>query len=464
MLRLRRSLVILFVPATLALLVWPALWNGYPLLYPDTLDYLGTGRGAWTALLSAHHPEFSAVRSAVYAAGIYVFHWNRNPWPILALNAGAIVFTVHLVTRSLVQRNAWRTTLVILAALSICTGLSWYTSMLMPDIFGASLYLAIYLFAFAHGTLHPAEQIALAALAVFGAMAHSSHLLLAMCICTMLWLLWLVSRLLRPSITLRARDFGVATAVVGGAIILQLGVNHRLYGHASLTGDSAPYLEARILADGTGERYLREHCAEHPEWVLCHHLDNLPADADSFLWSESGIWPAASSAEREQLRREQAPLILSTFRTYPRQQITVSLKNFWDQLNSFELDDFDNNSYMQTYLNAEIPNARSAYDRSRQARNAMPEIFFTIVQEIAVITSLLLIVFELPVMLRRRTVRRNRLLALTGVIFFVVLANAFISGVLSVVDSRYQARIIWLIPLLAVFYLLELPLFVRPVE
>jgi hypothetical protein len=460
---MRRLFEILLALATLTLLIWPALVNGYPLLYPDTLDYLGTGHAALFALIHQHYPAFSAVRSAVYAAGIYLFHWNRTLWPILALNAAAVVFPMYLVTRSLVKRDAWRKTLAILATLSILTGLSWYTSFLMPDIFGAPLYLAIYLFAFARETLRPAEQIALVALAVFGATAHSSHLLLAMCLCAMLWLLWLMSRVRRSSTIMCMRSLGVTTAVIMGAIFLQLGVNQHLYGHASLTGVSPPYLEARILADGTGARYLQEHCAEHPQWVLCHHLDNLPADADSFLWSETGIW-SSSPAEQAQLRREEMPLILATFRTYPRQQVAVSLNSFWGQLASFELDDFDNNAYMQAYLNAEIPNARVTYDRSLQARSAMPESFFTIVQEITVLASLLLIAIDLRCILRSSGVLRNRLLALTGVILFVVVANAFVSGVLSVVDSRYQARIVWLVPLLAAFYLLELPIFAPPVE
>jgi hypothetical protein len=458
-LRARRIFEIVLALVALALLVWPALVNGYPLLYPDTLDYLGTGRAAWAALASAHHPVFHAVRSAAYAAVIYLFYWNRTPWPILALNVSAVVFTVHLVTRSLVARDAWRKTLAVLAALSLCTGLSWYTSLLMPDIFGAPLYLAIYLLAFARETLRPAEQIALAILVVFGAMAHATHMLLAVCLCAMLWLLWLARR---SSVSLRG--LGIATAVVAGAVLLQLGVDQRLYGHASLGGNRPPFLEARILADGTGARYLREHCAEHTDWSLCHHLDRLPADENDFLWSENGIWPAASAAEKKQLHSEELPLIFATLRAYPRQQIGVSLRNFWGQLTTFELDDFDNNEYMQTYLNAEIPNGHAAYDRSLQARSAMPENFFTVVQEIVVLTSLLLIAIALPGMLRRTDAGRSWLPALTGVILFVVLGNAFVSGVLSAVDSRYQARIVWLVPLLAAFYLLELPIFARPVK
>jgi hypothetical protein len=37
----------------------------------------------------------------------------------------------------------------------------------------------------------------------------------------------------------------------------------------------------------------------------------------------------------------------------------------------------------------------------------------------------------------------------------IVVANAFVTGVLSTVDDRYGCRVIWLIPLLAAAFLLD---------
>jgi len=60
-----RAIQILAAVAVAALLVWPALANGYPLLYPDTLDYLWSGRGAWVGLMHAYHTGYNTLRSAV---------------------------------------------------------------------------------------------------------------------------------------------------------------------------------------------------------------------------------------------------------------------------------------------------------------------------------------------------------------------------------------------------------------
>ena len=48
-----------------------------------------------------------------------------------------------------------------------------------------------------------------------------------------------------------------------------------------------------------------------------------------------------------------------------------------------------------------------------------------------------------------------RLAGLAAVIFFTIIANAFVTGVLSEVDDRYQSRVIWLLPLLAGAFVLE---------
>jgi hypothetical protein len=46
-------------------------------------------------------------------------------------------------------------------------------------------------------------------------------------------------------------------------------------------------------------------------------------------------------------------------------------------------------------------------------------------------------------------------MGLGTVVIFVILANALVTGVLANVEDRYQARVIWLLPLLAILFTLE---------
>jgi hypothetical protein len=48
------------------------------------------------------------------------------------------------------------------------------------------------------------------------------------------------------------------------------------------------------------------------------------------------------------------------------------------------------------------------------------------------------------------------MLGLVTVLVAAVIANAFLTAVFSEVDSRYQSRVIWLIPLLAGLIMLDL--------
>jgi hypothetical protein len=52
--------------------------------------------------------------------------------------------------------------------------------------------------------------------------------------------------------------------------------------------------------------------------------------------------------------------------------------------------------------------------------------------------------------------QRTWLLGLVAIVVPTLFANAFLTAVLSSSDSRYQARVIWLVPLLAALAALDL--------
>jgi hypothetical protein len=58
----------------------------------------------------------------------------------------------------------------------------------------------------------------------------------------------------------------------------------------------------------------------------------------------------------------------------------------------------------------------------------------------------------IPLLWRRHS---PRLIGLGLIVFPVIVANALVTGVLSVVDDRYGCRVIWLIPLLAGVFLVD---------
>src|SRR5215831_16041630 len=129
-----RALWALAVILSIALLLGPALWNGFPLLQYDTGGYLAR----W------HEGTLVPSRAVVYglilnAGEIAAF------WPVVLLQAALTVWVVALMLRAhgLGQRP-WLVPGVI-AALSAVSTLPWLTSILLTDIFAGVGVVALYL-------------------------------------------------------------------------------------------------------------------------------------------------------------------------------------------------------------------------------------------------------------------------------------------------------------------------------
>ena len=429
-------------------LAWPAFYNGFPLIYPDSMTYLSDGRVVARALFLHQLSEYYGVRSFFYSLVILPFHWNISPWPIVALQCLLVAFVVWLVVRSVAPRHTVARYLILILALSIFTSASWYAAFVMPDILGPLAYLSIYLLTFARETLSRAERLALCLIAWWGITAHSSHLLLA----AGLWLLLVVFvAFKRRPFWRRPRSLRVVLAILAVAAASQMALHGYLYGKPTLNGQRPPYLMARVIADGPGRWYLDKNCPQL-HWAICNHLSQLSDNPDTLLWDADGAYQSATDDERNQIDHEEMPLVLATIRAYPRQQLSRSAANFSQQLLSFGLFGFDSSAWMLEQFDEVMPKARSSYLQSRQARDALPLDLLTEIQWWTIVASLAAIAALIPLLWRRHS---PRLAGLSLVVVATVVANALVTGVMSVVDDRYGCRIIWLIPLLAGIFFLD---------
>lgn len=435
--RVRRGLA---VAAGALLMVWPALLNRYPLLYPDSASYIGDGRPVARSLFVHRIADLAAMRSEIYSVVIFALHWDITLWPVVALNALLTSYVVWLAVRSIVPRQVVRSFLILIVLLSLFTSMSWYVSLVMPDIFGALLYLCIYLLVFARETLSRTERWNLAPIVWWSVAAHSTHLLLSMELCALLALLFAFRW---QPIARRGRALVEVMALIVLAAGTLLGLHAYLYGRPSLTGNHPPYLMARIVSDGPGRWYLQQHCATL-NWAVCDRVHPMPVDEDDFLWTDGGAWAGADGDTQERMLQEEMPFVRATIRAYPGAQFSKSLANFGHQLIDFGVNDFDNNTWMDGALQQEMPASHVLYLRSLQAQSILPTAFFTAVQQVTVVLAMIALVVLLPL-----AWRQPMLAGLSVVIVSMVIANAFITAVLSSIDSRFQARVVWLVPLLA---------------
>jgi hypothetical protein len=249
---------------------------------------------------------------------------------------------------------------------------------------------------------------------------------------------WLrLRRLLRP--------IASASAIIGLAAASQIALNAYLYRQPSLNGDAPPYLMARIIADGPGRWYLQQHCSEE-KLALCKYQQNLTGDGDDFLWGEKGGWAVASEEDRDRMAKEESHFVWASVRAFPRAELRIALSHFWEQLCAFGIYVFDANQWMGSHIEDALPGQSARYQRSLEAHNALPLDFFSDIYFWVVVASLVALPI-LAALLRRQF--WPQLAGLSFIVIVSVFANAFITGVFSNAEDRYQSRVVWLIPFLA---------------
>ena len=424
------------------LLCWPAFFNRYPLLYPDSITYLADGRAVARALFLHKFSDYYGMRSLLYSLVIQPFHRNVSPWPVVYLQAAVAAYVLWLVVRSLVKDAAISRYLLLVSALSLLTSASWYVSLVMPDVLGPLLYLCAYLLVFAPESLSGGEHGTVVAIAWWAAVSHVTHLVLAAGLCALFALLWMAGR--AP-----ARQFLRGTCelalVVTVAAASQMALGAYLFGTPSLGADTPPFLVARLIADGPGRWYLQKHCGEL-DLALCESVGKLPDNSDDFLWSPGGIWDRATREGDNRIREEEIPFALGVLRTYPRQELGLMASNFWEQLSTFGLWDLAPNEWALENLESALPGKKADYLKGWQANDELPLGFYSELQYWVVAVSLAAIALLLPFLAGRRSLR---LLGLALIVLSTLLANALLAGALSNVEDRYQCRVIWLLPLAA---------------
>lgn len=383
-----------------------------------------------------------------YSLGILPFHWNVTAWPVVGLQCLLAAWVVWLLARLFTSRWVAARYLMLMLLLSLFTSFSWYCSFIMPDILGPLVYLGLYLLVFAPESLARAERWGLYLLAWWGITAHASHLLLAGGLCV---LLAVISALNRRTFIPRLRSLGKAAALVALAAAAQMALHGYLYGKPSLNGERPPYLMARIISDGPGRWYLEKHC-DQGQWAVCGRFRQLSDNPDDLLWGSGSGFDAGTAEDREREVNQEMPFVLATLRAYPREQFLKSAANFKDQLLAFGPYGFDPSPWILGEFNLVLPGARTGFVKSRQEREALPLDMIDQIQWWAVVASLAAIGVLIPFLWRRHT---SGLAPLSFAILYVVVANAFVTGVLSVVDDRYQCRVIWLIPLLCGLFVLD---------
>jgi hypothetical protein len=224
-----------------------------------------------------------------------------------------------------------------------------------------------------------------------------------------------------------------------------------------------PVITAHLIDMGPGVRYLRARCGEE-SWAICAYLPRLPMSWTQFEGgSPDSIFNLADNATKRRLAAEQATLALKVFAFDPVGVTLGFARDAIVQQGLFSLSDlYVPESAMADYRRSFPPAVSDSISRSRVYGSPA---FLTVLSVVIYVTTILALLALAALVLARRRLGAADPFAkpgfptYCGVVVAGVVINGVVTGVVASPLDRYQARVVWLIPMLA---LVALALASRP--
>lgn len=423
----------LSLAASLAVFLAPALWNGFAIVFFDSGGYVAR----------VLEMTLGAGRSFFY--GLFLWAASLGWWSFYGPVAVQSLFTVwliHLMLRCHGLPAGPLATGLICGGLGLSTGISWYTSQLMPDTLVPLVVLVLWLFGICWERLSRGERIGLTIVALLGLMSHMSCMALAIGLAGLILIYGFCRK--RWGWPLPVTVLPPVALVVAGLILMPI-LHFAILGKAGYTPGGPAFIFGRLVQDNIAARWLAEHCP-FPGVQLCGYQDRMPHTGDDFLWNDSspfhaiGGWSGAADAELSFLVRE-------CVKSYPAATLGTALVATADQLAMVAtgdgLDEF-HGAARGTFSTSLGETTSLAFNAAGQQQERITQPLFDAFNRVHIPVALLATFGLLPVIGWGLYARRQNLAGLALFTLCALLGNAFICGALSGPHDRYQSRIVWL--------------------
>jgi hypothetical protein len=439
----------LAVLAIAAVLIAPAAYNRFPLIFPDTSAYLSV---AWANSWPVDRAGFYGLLLAPTLRSV-----PAVPGMWLSIYAQACVIALILVAG---LRRVWPdasplAAFALIAAIGLTTSLSWHASQLLPDALTGGAILLAWLAASRNiddrGT--PLLWLATGVLTLL----HFTHTLI---VAAVVLVTVFVHALSGTALKEVARRILAAALTIAAVLASHTAINGIYFNRWTPSPMGGYFLFARLHQDGLVPRWFDRHCGTDAPQPLCDIRGSIPHNMEVLLWShgqyspfierinnqigtpESWRWvDMTAEAARGSLKEE--PLSFA-------KNAAVATAGQFVHFQALEDECPENcrNPRMFEWQPSLIEPMRS----SRQLSGELPKREIRTLTSIPAVAGLLLLLPLLVVAIRRRDVLALSFLSATIV---GLLSNAAVAGALSHVDSRYQSRVVWLAPFLAAVLILR---------
>ena len=441
--------VLFYLIAAFTLLI-PAFYNGYPLVYSDSGSYIISGMDL---VIPEHRP-------IMYGLFIRFFSFNFSLWLVVLVQSLMVIYILWHVIKLVNKTITKSFFLIIMALLSWFTGLGWYSSQIMPDIFTVTAIVALFLLALKN-EYKVYQKIIFSALLIFSINAHFSNYLIS--ILTIL-VLFVITRTKFIPKAKQELSFLLPIVIISFSIVTGSLINYTVGSTFKMNQGSHVFLMGKMLDSGVLKSFLDDYCKDD-NYVLCPCKDSLPSTSRELLWNPKS--PLYQNGGWEGSKESFNKILVDIFKS-PKQIALFTYNAMFSSVTQLFQNDVGSGLVSNWYkeptsppydaVSKHFPFELKQYKQSRQNGNLWDQgldlNFVNYINHILILLSFVLLFFIFASKSKRKSIDiRTQLIVITFLLG--VLINAIVTSSLANVYDRLQSRISWTIIFCVVLILLS---------
>lgn len=415
--------------------MWPAFYNGYPLVTSDSGAYV---RFAYDFQVQKDRSAFYSVFVALSGAR-WLLHTGWLPVIIQAFVLSVLLWRFF---RLIGPGSTYGVVFISMLGTAFFTGAAWTASYIMPDVFTPILFLSTALYIY-DTSLKRAGRILYLAVASIALLIHNSHLII---LPLFLLLLFVVSLLSRKNL-LHVRRLLPLSGVAVSCFLLVCSLNYSKGMGFTVSPSTHVFLAGKLVETGIMKTYLAENCA-NSEYKLCAYVDELPEHAYQYIWDDEGPFHKIGGWDSSRQEHEQIIYDILTTPRYLGMFAAVSVTHTLQQISNINISHttpMAAGSSPHSNIIHFLPVDSDLYINARQqvgGLDALISFSRSFYKWIFVLTT----VWVLLLLIQGKPMFNNSISAIYMVILLYVLCNAFVTATFANVLERLQNRVFWLIP------------------
>jgi len=433
------------------IILWPAIYNGYPLFYGDSALYIAASNIFGNLSKTNELPHTSGIG---YALFIRIVTWRSTLYLVVFAQALILNILIYYTLKVLLPATKiFQFHLPIITLLSFFSSMSWTVNQLMPDIFTSYLVLSVFLF-YSWNKKSRGMYIFLSTIIIISILAHLTNITISAMIIGLLFISFLFMRIYKKDLIIVVRRTLIIIGLLFISLLILVGLNIKYYNYTGLSQTSNIFFIARLMDAGFMPEFLNEKCPEK-SYDMCRYKSNLSNSYEDFLWSpesefnKTGGWNLKAHDEYKMIIHD----VLTTPKYLIKFLYNCGIHSV-NQLITFKIGEGLNSSndekssqYQTVIRYFDKKEFRENFINSRQMKGKLTFDRVNLNNYILLFLSLAIILW----IFIEYKFDRNMIL-FSFIIISSVIVNAVATSSLSSVFNRFQSRIIWMIPLLACIY------------